>query len=116
MLKRYYRLSKEKDIKLITKQGRNFFTPYFVVKFLTKTNPSPRFVVIVSTKVSKKAVRRNRLKRIVRETLRTHITEFVPGDYAIVMRPASEKLDNQTLVKSLIELLIKVKLLTPKKV
>lgn len=111
MLKKNHRLSKEKDIKFTTKRGRNFFTPYFVVKFVSKKESAPRFAIIVSTKVSKKAVVRNRIKRVAREALRRQINKFVPGDYIIVMRQAAEKLNNQTLSSQLIGVFVNIKLL-----
>lgn len=85
MLKKTFRLSSSKDIRLTSLRGRSFFSPFFVVKFVS-TEYSPRFTVIVSTKVSKRAVERNRIKRIVRETLRQSLAQFRAGDYVIIAK------------------------------
>jgi ribonuclease P protein component len=86
MLKKIFRLTSSKDISVTSLRGRSFFSPYFVVKFAASSEPKVRLAVIVSTKVSKRAVERNRLKRIIREELRKSLTLFRPGDYVIIVK------------------------------
>ena len=64
MFAKKHRLAKTTDVKKAFAQGRAFFNPFFTIKFLTHTiRAEPRFTVVVSTKVSKRAVPRNRIKK-----------------------------------------------------
>ena len=71
---------------MTTLRGRSFFSPYFVVKFVKTVSATPRFNIIVSTRVSKRAVERNRIKRIVRDAIRLSLPHFRPGDYVIIVK------------------------------
>lgn len=91
MLKKVNRLAKAKEIEAAFARGRTFFNPFFTVKFLG--SPSTRqFTVVVSTKVFKKAVFRNRLKRLVREHIRKNLAAFKTGSYIIIAKPKISKL------------------------
>ena len=72
-------------------QKRPFFDPLFSVKFLPRIELPNRFAFVVSTKVSKKAVVRNRLKRILREFVRRNLANFAVGDYVVIVKPAAAK-------------------------
>jgi len=97
MLSKTNRLAKGKDIQKTFARGRSFFNPFFTVKF-APGGDVPRFTVVVSTKVSKRAVVRNRLKRLVREYLRTHLNEFKNGDHIIMLKPKVASLPEGQLV------------------
>lgn len=47
--------------------------------------PHSRFGVVVGLKVHKKAVRRNLIKRRLREILRKHLLEISPGKDVMIM-------------------------------
>jgi ribonuclease P protein component len=86
MLKRANRLAKSKDIASAFARGRTFFNPFFAIRFLPKP-AEKRFTVVVSTKVYKKAVARNRLKRLLREHIRKNLAGFRSGSYVISAKP-----------------------------
>jgi ribonuclease P protein component len=111
MLKKNYRLSKSKDIETVSLRGRSFFNPLFVVKHLPANTSQPRFNIITSVRVSKKAVERNRLKRIVREALRHNLSQFKPGNYVIIVKRSAVLKPAGEIRQSLIRLLSSVKLL-----
>lgn len=96
MLSQKHRLSKSAEVKKTTARGRGFFNPYFVLKTLPGTEPA-KVTVVVSVKVSKKAVDRNRLKRVIRETIRPDILKFKPGSYAILVKPSAMKITSAEL-------------------
>lgn len=96
MLPKKHRLARTKDVKKTLEQGRGFFNSFFTVKF-KKTTAPPRFTVVVSTKVSKSAVQRNRIKRVLRESLRTKLAEFPFGDYVIMVKPKACSLKGREL-------------------
>lgn len=110
MLAKKHRLSKTKDIQKTFLRGRGFFYPFFGIKFVAHEAPA-KVTVVVSTKISKKAVQRNRIKRVIREMVRTHITALKPGDYMIMARPGLEKEDNANIREKFLKVLKTAKLL-----
>jgi ribonuclease P protein component len=70
MLKRLYRITKKKDFDNIFKNGRNSFDNFLGFKIKENIYNYNRFGIIVSAKVSKKAVIRNKIKRQIREIIR----------------------------------------------
>lgn len=65
--------------------------------------------VTVSKKVSKLAVRRNQLKRLVKEFYRTHQHEIDSTLLVITVKPTARQVSNQEFVQDLEELWPKVK-------
>lgn len=108
MLKKANRLAKTKDIQKAFAGGRNFFSPFFSIKFIPSLNLR-RFTVVVSTKVFKKAHDRNRLKRIIREHLRKNLGRFKNGDYVIIVRPKAGRQDEKLVLKDFLDLCVKLK-------
>lgn len=109
MFKRKHRLAKFKDVKRTFAQGRSFFNPFYRVKFL-HSQDNLRLTVVVSSKVSKKAVERNSLKRKIREFLKQQQIEMRSGDYVIELKPKVVKLSKQEQREELYKLLKSAKL------
>lgn len=96
MLSQKHRLSKSAEVKQTTVRGRSFFNPYFVIK--SSPNKEQTLVtVIVSVRVSKKAVERNKIKRVVRDELRKSISNFKFGNYAFLIKPSVMKINSTEL-------------------
>lgn len=113
MFKKTNRLAKTRDVRQALARGRSFFNPFFTLKFLKAPLPGAiRITVVVSTKVSKKAVVRNQLKRQVREFMRLRLRFLQAGDYAILVRPAAVKASREQLLTKLSEGLSSARLLT----
>lgn len=110
MLHKKHRLAKTSDVQKALGRGRAFFNPLFSLRFLSHSLQK-RFTVVVSTKVSKKAVRRNRVKRLLREFIRLQINNFSFGDYVVMVKPAAGKLEDKGLLFSFEEFIFKTKLL-----
>lgn len=108
MLKKVNRLAKAKDIATAFARGRGFFNPFFSIKFFPSVQP-PRFAVVVSTKVFKRAHDRNRLKRILREYLRNNLNKFKNGSYMIMAKPKISNLPEPERLKSFIDLCVKIR-------
>jgi ribonuclease P protein component len=76
---RKFRLRLRKDIERVFRTGMNLKSkPFFSIKVIENDSVNigyPRFSVIVPKKSVKKAVRRNRIKRILREAMRELIRE-----------------------------------------
>ncbi len=63
MLPKKARLRRSYDIRRVLKHGRIVYGPDFKIKYCQNRFTGPRFVFIVSNKVSKKATVRNRIRR-----------------------------------------------------
>ena len=66
--------------------------------------------VVVSTKVYKKAVDRNRLKRIIREHIRKNLNGFKLGNYVIITKPVAARKDEALVLKAAIDILRNIKI------
>ena len=85
MLKKYNRLAKTKDIDNVFKKGKSSYGSFLGVKSLDNNLDFNRFTVVVSSKVSKKAVVRNKIKRQVREVIKQELLNFKIGKDVIVL-------------------------------
>jgi ribonuclease P protein component len=87
MLKKDFRLRKQKDFDRVFGSGSFFSQGFLALKTVPNGLPSSRFGFIVSNKVSKKAVSRNRIKRLLRESVRLSFEQIKPGfDIAVMAR------------------------------
>jgi ribonuclease P protein component len=88
MLKKINRVTKGKDVEALMKKGKTVYFLLFIIKYKQNLLPFSRFVVVVSTKVSKKAAKRNLVKRRIREIIRHNLPKLVKGfDVAIIVSP-----------------------------
>jgi len=69
MLPQKNRLSKKKDFDRVFKKGKSSFDGLLGVKMLKNEQEFTRFGIIVSSKVSKRAVIRNKIKRRIRNII-----------------------------------------------
>lgn len=90
MLEKQHRLTKSSDIDIVFKKGRVYNHPLFYVKFLSNNLNYPRFAFIVGVKLFKKAVKRNRVKRLMREAVRLNIGKVRKGFDIIVGAKSSD--------------------------
>lgn len=79
MFSRACRLAKEKDIEKVFKHGRSASSPNLFLRFCPNHSPKTRITVVAGLKVHKKAVKRNLVKRRLREILRLNYTKITPG-------------------------------------
>jgi ribonuclease P protein component len=99
MLAKKYRVTKKKEIEAIMKNGESFFTKFFVVKYLKTDENISRFGFVVSKKVAKSAVKRNVLKRRMREVVRKQWKQIRPG-YATIILFSKNAAPEGTLIGS----------------
>ena len=110
MLSTKHRLAKTTEINAVTTHGRRFFSQLFVLKALFKPNVAPRVAFVVSTKISKRAVERNRVRRVLRETVRSQIKNLRSGDYVVIVKASITKLENKEIAQQFISFLQKIKI------
>lgn len=109
MLPKEYRLLKKKDFQLVFKKGKSLKEGGFILNFLKLDQKDDlKIGFIVSTKVHKKATRRNRLKRRMREAIRKNLPKIKRG-YFLVFVALSQAIqyDFPTIEKELLVLLNK---------
>lgn len=93
MLQRAHRLAGEKEFSRIFKKGRSFHGNGVSVRVVRNGGAESRFAFVVSTKVSKKAVKRNAVRRRLREVVRLVMPRIDKGwDVAVMTRPEILKL------------------------
>ncbi len=82
-------------------KGKKSSDRYFIVFADRNCFLKPRLGLAISRKCSKKAVDRNRLKRVARDFFRSTQHEIENMDLVIVGRPMSTEVGNKTLRSSL---------------
>lgn len=102
MFKKENRLSKQKDFDRVFKQGKSSFDKILGVKICSNDLNINRFAVVVSNKVSKKAVKRNRIKRQIREIVKLYSQDWSGGkDVLIIALPTAVNMDFSDFKQSL---------------
>ncbi len=88
MLSRENRISKDKEFDRVFKTGQSFYGKVFGLKRAKNDLGLVRFGILINTKVSKKAVLRNKIRRQIREVLKSILPELRPGhDIVIIVFP-----------------------------
>jgi ribonuclease P protein component len=80
MLPKENRITDKQDFDEVKKKGKLVQSDSFAFGFIEKSADIPsRFGFVVSTKISKKATLRNRVKRAMREGVRQNLTYIKKG-------------------------------------
>lgn len=88
MLKKINRLTKDKDFNNVFKNNNSSYDKIIGVKIVVNKLGYCRFGILVSNKVSKEAVERNRIKRKIREIIQPKLLLFKQGyDCVIITLP-----------------------------
>jgi ribonuclease P protein component len=93
MLKKINRLTKDKNFNNVFNpsagRSKSSYDKITGVKAAANKEECSRFGVLVGTKISKKAVIRNKIKRQIREIIRKNLKNIKSGyDYIIITQPA----------------------------
>jgi len=103
------RILKRPDFLECFARGRKKYSTNFVVFYQARGTDYPRIGITVSKKVGN-AVRRNRLKRLLREFFRLHKALFLSGvDYSVVVKKKCSLNTFDDVVRELTPLLLRVK-------
>ena len=89
MLGKENRLKNKKDFDRVFKKGKGFKQDFLFLKLIKNNLEMNRFGFIVSQKISKKAVLRNKIKRRLRESVRKKLEKLKQG-YDIVFLPSPD--------------------------
>lgn len=108
MLKRNQRISKKNDFNDIFKFGKNFSNNLLVLKVFPNGFDFCRFAAVVSLKISKKAVERNKMRRRIMEILRAREENIKKGfDLVFIGKTDLKKADFAQMEKSVEDLIKK---------
>jgi len=112
MLPKKNRLKKKKDFERVFKGGKSFKKGFLILRFKENDLKINRFGFVVSKKISKKAVKRNQIKRRLREVVRSNIDFYKKGfDLVYISLPGLEKQNFQKIKDTILFLLNKSKIL-----
>ncbi len=90
MLAQKNRLRKRNDIQRVFKQGNGVKNSFLYLKAISNGLKDPRFAFVVSKKISKKSTERNRVKRLLRESIQKNMVEK-SLDIVIIVLPEISK-------------------------
>ncbi|MCL4478051.1 MAG: ribonuclease P protein component [Deltaproteobacteria bacterium] len=90
------------------KNGKKLYTYNFIILYRKNDLPLPRFGIIISKKVGN-AVKRNRLKRLIREFFRTNKDKIAVRDYVFIAKKGSDKINYNDINNELSKLFTKAK-------
>lgn len=75
MFPQAWRLTRKRDLDRVYKQGQSAATKSLFIRALPNRLDHPRLTVVIGKKIAKKAVIRNRLKRLIRQSLQELFSE-----------------------------------------
>jgi ribonuclease P protein component len=103
-LPRQARVRARTEFDQVFQNGRRTASPLMTLHW-QRTAPQPRLGLAVSRKVDKRAIARNRIKRVLRETFRALRGHLPDGAYVLVARPAAARQHNKALAADLVDVL-----------
>lgn len=117
MLAKKFRLRRDKEFKEVFRQGRASYDQILGVKIIKNCLGFNRFGILVSTKVSKKANKRNLIKRRLRGIIENNLAALASGyDCLIISLPAIREKDSfSELSSSLLGHFRRLRIYAPKK-
>lgn len=112
MLPKKNRLKRKKDFQRVFQKGRGIKEGVLVFKWLPNSLKENRFGIIVSQKVSKKAVSRNKIRRRLQAHLRLKLSKFKKNlDGVIIVQPGAKEEKKETILDSLNKIFQRAKLI-----
>lgn len=85
MLKKQNQLTKDKEFDNVFKNGKSSYDKIIGIKVIANNSDNSRFGILISTKISKKAIERNKIKRQIREIIRLDLEKILSGyDFIII--------------------------------
>lgn len=112
MLPEKHRLQTDYDFRRVKQKGSAVYTPYFTLLYYTRDpnfeTPS-RFGFIASKKLDKRAVKRNRARRLMREVIRDYLENIKQGyDIILIARHPIKNASYQEVNSSFHKILPKI--------
>lgn len=103
-----HRLHSGADFDRLYRQGRRAGDNFFSINALVNSEGCARLGMSVSYRSVGKAVRRNYIRRLIREVFRHALASLPPVDYVVTSRPGARHAPGADLTRSLERLLVEV--------
>lgn len=104
------RLRQRHEFEAVFAYGRTFSSRMFVVRINPNSNFSvARLGIIAARKALRRAVDRNRGKRLVREVFRQSLEALAAVDVVVQLRPSLANADNATVREDLLGLFARIR-------
>ena len=104
MLNKKNRISNRQLIKKLFEKGRLHKNKLFTFRYLPSIEPVSKFAAVVSSKICKKAVDRNKLRRQIFEAVRLNLNLIkTPIIALIIAKPGSINGDYKAINDSILE-------------
>lgn len=117
-LPKAYRLKSRQDFQAVFREGIRRHSSHFTLRALKPSwdtaSPATKIGIAISTKVSKRAVVRNKIKRQITAALYKLLPKLVPGwRLVLIVKPITAESDHQThkFLRELEELLAQTEVL-----
>lgn len=105
-----YKLKKTDEFSSVFSFRKRIYGEWLLANVKPNTEHYHRYGLVVSKKVSKLAVRRNYMKRVLRELLRAQAAPTVSGhDVVLQVRKAFSHAEFEVVARDLMQLLTKLK-------
>lgn len=85
MLAKFNRLSKDKDFDRVFKNGRSSYNQIMGIKATGNGLENNRYGILVSAKVSKKSVERNKIKRQLKAIIIKQTAKTIQGNDIVII-------------------------------
>ena len=86
-MRKELRLKRSSEFRKVFKEGKRFLSPHFVLYMQKNESPTSRLGVSIARRHFKLATRRNRLRRVAKESFREDLTPRLKGhDFVIASR------------------------------
>ena len=102
------RLKKKLDFEDVFKKGKAVKGSFLSIKYKNNELSVPRFGFVVSAKVSKSAVKRNKTRRILSETARNVINDLGGCDIIVFTTKKIMEVSKKDIVEDFLEVLKKI--------
>ena len=113
-LNRALRLRKSSEFQRVRQRGRSITSRLLILAWVPNEVGKLRIGFVVSKRISKLAVKRNRVKRLLSEAIRRHISELPSGwDIVLSARNYITVADLPALEEDIVNLLHRARLLGP---
>ncbi|MHB8600072.1 MAG: ribonuclease P protein component [Ktedonobacteraceae bacterium] len=111
-LKRAFRLRKSSEFLRVRQQGRSFTSRLLILAYVANESATTRCGFVVSKRVSKHAVERNYMKRLLSEVVRPLLPRLPAGlDIVLSVRPVAVHADADMLKQEVVTVLHRARLL-----
>lgn len=96
-LRKEQKLNCAADFQVLFKKGKKLVSRFFAAYGIINNRSTARLGIVVGKKALRSAVKRNQVKRIVRESFRHHQHLLINMDVMVVAFPGINKLDKTQL-------------------